>query len=448
MYRVFFDTARLWIGFAALLVACVASDNTQESDRTLQSCEVGLAVQPLINGRTEPQLLPVSSSQASAVVRLLDDTGFACAATAISSTRLLTASHCMSKPVENLYVCAGSKRLQVGEVQIHSNLDAALIHLSEPLPEQISPIRAEGASLRNGQFVEVAGYGRTEHGEGGHQLQFAVLNLTSVTPLATDGFGHSGACDGDSGAPLLVWSAEGLVLAGVLTRGSASCRGVDEFVNIADIHPWIDAGTDVPSPDVSDCGNIDQYGRCIENVLTTCIGDHFEFEECEEVCGWSGSAYACIARGGSACVGDHKGVCDGDSAVGCDHGAPWVEDCARAGLRCGYSTADARASCLRPQWNDCATAIRSGAIGDPCLDRWACSEGCVTAFCNSGQLHFESNCEQHTQGPGSCDESRDVHGDEEDREPRHLALAALYSPLTRSTSLARSTTRLHVRSHT
>ena len=198
-------------------------------------------------------------------MRLLDDTGFVCTATAISAQRLLTAGHCVPTPTDRLYACVGADELAFTHVQIHDDLDLAFLELARPLSSRVTPIRAASADLRIGQFVEIAGYCRTEEGGGGHQLRFAVLNLASLSPLATDGLGRGGACDGDSGAPLLVWSAEGLTLAGILTRGSESCRGADEFVDIADVGRWIYGGTEMPEVDLSTCGSIDQYGRCIEN---------------------------------------------------------------------------------------------------------------------------------------------------------------------------------------
>ncbi len=68
--------------------------------------------------------------------------------------------------------------------------------------------------------------------------------VTSVEEsfIITDGAGVSGACNGDSGGPLLTRDASGeLQLAGVLSGGSASCTGVDEYVRADAIADWATA---------------------------------------------------------------------------------------------------------------------------------------------------------------------------------------------------------------
>jgi len=128
-------------------------------------------------------------------------------------------------------------------VIMHPDLDAMIIELTPDAGfSTILPLSTVGLDADSiGKHARLAGVGRTERGTLG-ELRFAEEPIIDVRPneIWVDGNGASGACDGDSGGPLLGFDTEGrLGVLGVLSRGSSDCRGVDVYVRSSALRPWL-----------------------------------------------------------------------------------------------------------------------------------------------------------------------------------------------------------------
>jgi hypothetical protein len=175
--------------------------------------------------------------------------------------------------------------------------------------------------LSLGDVAELAGYGITEEGTVGG-LRFLTEAITALDPatITVAGFGATGACEGDSGGPLLVRGRDGSPrVVGVLTVGSASCTGADDYVRLDAVQGWMQATIGSGAPDDADCGTIpSQQGRCLYGTAVWCSGMQLLAEHCMagKECGWDGS------QAGFRCVDSQSDPCDGvDSVGGCRDGA-------------------------------------------------------------------------------------------------------------------------------
>lgn len=174
-----------------------------------------------------------------------------CSGTAIRGGAILTAGHCVRDDgLDVRWSFDTNEHIELGrscsprpttkralEVAAHPNLDLALI-LDESLPK---------TAIRPGKFdpgdaYAIAGVGRDDTGKSGRLNSVAVsvkdvqaewIDVTS----RTDG----GACDGDSGGPLLTERDGQWWIVGVLSAGAENCRGIDRYVRVDAALPWIDA---------------------------------------------------------------------------------------------------------------------------------------------------------------------------------------------------------------
>jgi secreted trypsin-like serine protease len=200
--------------------------------------------QPILGGTVSQTLVPLTAGQVASIARLRPvDAGTdsqICTATYIAADVALTAAHCL---VWDGYALEGASVRSVVAVHEHPSLDLGLLEVS-PSCSALShePLQlATSAQLPNLEDeVVIAGYGRTEDGSYG-DLLFAVEPVVELTAgaLRVDGQGQSGACDGDSGGPLLVQDTEGSPrLVGTLSAGDASCLGIDEYVLVSAAADW------------------------------------------------------------------------------------------------------------------------------------------------------------------------------------------------------------------
>ena len=120
-----------------------------------------------------------------------------------------------------------------------------LIELPRGALTAIEPMVLSGEAIgpeRVGDSVTLAGLGQTEQGTSGQRL-FLDETIVGVddSAILVRGNENSGACNGDSGGPLLAQRGGQWVALGALSRGSESCRGLDSYDRVDVALPWIEA---------------------------------------------------------------------------------------------------------------------------------------------------------------------------------------------------------------
>jgi hypothetical protein len=192
-----------------------------------------------------------------------------------------------------------------------------------------------------GESVEVAGYGLTAS-HAVRQLNFLVETVVDVSPdmITVDGFGKDGACEGDSGAPLIVRAPSGdPQVVGILSTGDATCVGEDEYVRLDAVGDWLAAtlGQAVMS-DSEDlqCGQIGSAGRCFSTLAVRCSNGELAAATCmsPQECGWdvSTASFRCVEPQVDPCDGvDDVGACVSGEALRCVEGVLVRQSCGPCG---------------------------------------------------------------------------------------------------------------------
>lgn len=332
-----------------------------------ESSSTGKLVTGLVGGTPEAALLRATSSELGALLRLdLElDTRIPlelCTGTLIEQSSVLFAAHCVhDSAVKRTSLSNGQGfflELQSPDLTIHPEYDVALLHLPEPLSE-VLPIAFASVlpPLFAGSLVQLAGYGLDSDGMFG-TLNFATEHIVSIASdnIVVSGDGLSGACGGDSGGPLLVRGLTGAVeVAGVLSVGSASCRGTDNYVRLDALTGWLTA--ELSSSSVrrtTACASLAARGACFDGRAIFCERGEPVARDCwrsNDICGWSDAAagYRCIADADDPCFGiGELGICSGDVAVYCSGGHVEHTLCFLCGATCARSTKTGRARCMSP----------------------------------------------------------------------------------------------------
>jgi hypothetical protein len=328
---------------AVLAMSACSSDPRPASGSAVQ-CPARLE-ERLVAATTNETFLGLSPAQAGAIVELIDGSGGSdalCSGSFVAPDWVLSAAHCLAiaSPAARLHLDPTSSPvvLPFARTEVHPSLDLALFQIdaaawvdaNDVRDLGVTPIAASSAAdeLSLGDPVELAGYGLTQT-DAARERRFLVESIVEVadTTLRVDGFGLTGACEGDSGGPLLARGAGGsLVVAGALSTGSASCRGTDRYVRTAAAADWLGSVTGIYAAPPSACGPIDAEGRCLYGSAVWCEGDVQRVRACKaegEVCGWDAGAagFRCVPPHGARCVNtDVVGTCRGGAAATCDAG--------------------------------------------------------------------------------------------------------------------------------
>lgn len=150
--------------------------------------------------------------------------------------------------------------------------------------------------------------------------------------LFVEGLAGSGACIGDSGAPLLWRDRGALVVGGILSTGDDSCRGVDQYVRVDVCADWLESLSPERLADPAlpiDCRALGS-GRCFDGTATYCDGDRVVSESCTQGCSWDPRAggFRCVGADEDAWEGvGERGRCDGGEFELCVDGRVEREGC-------------------------------------------------------------------------------------------------------------------------
>jgi hypothetical protein len=335
------------VALAGLALAACASP-----DPLAQDC-AGTSAEALVNAASDESYLGIGGEQIRALVPIVDATdpkGPLCSGTLVTREWVVTARHCLR--IEPAEVWIGGEPDSVDRRPVvtklgHPTLDVGLVRIAErdqDDSEAVVPIDTASPgelTLANDEVAEIAGYGVTESGDL-RELRFLAERVvaTDETTITVGGFGLTGACNGDSGGPLLVRAPDGkLVVAGVLTGGSASCRDEDTYVRLDTVRSWIDETIGVHTNPYLGCGTITAEGRCLYGSALWCSATELSAEHCAEgtTCGWDTTArgFRCVRPFRDPCGGvDGVGVCRDGVPMRCVGGKLERDVCA-CGRACG-----------------------------------------------------------------------------------------------------------------
>jgi hypothetical protein len=240
------------------------------------------------------------------------------------------------------------------EVLAHPSLDALLIRVEESNAGPFIPLLDEVIDESwLATPVQLAGYGVRDDGSIASELEFLVELVVELgaDTIVVDGEGRTGACSGDSSGPLLTRDRTGtLVVAGVLSQGTASCVHVARYVRADRIYEWVLAQTQSATVPESDCAGVTSRGFCNRGLATWCDGQTIRIDACDEgrVCGWrSPVGYRCVSLEQDACAGvSEVGACADTASRSCVDGELVERDCSACGLTCAWDATLGRFGCL------------------------------------------------------------------------------------------------------
>jgi len=312
----------LWLGCSS---AAPATNGTVECSQN----DLGRAIQPLVGATSSPAFLSLTKAQVQAIGRTIPESGGPdCTCVLIGHRLIAMAAHCTSEMEVNLLFGAVSTAADV--VFIDERLDVVILQ-SRDVVDSATPIAMLSEAITEewiGVPTLMAGYGLTETGHMTTSPRFLVEDIVDVTDehVIVDGHGRTGACHGDSGGPLLIRDSDGtLRVAGILSRGTASCVRLDEYVGAWKIEPLVQLQAPESTPVPVDCDGLSQEGICRRGRAMYCERGHATADVCESpaICGWQSEAHGfrCIEARLDPCegVGD-TGECVGNVARQCKRG--------------------------------------------------------------------------------------------------------------------------------
>jgi hypothetical protein len=206
---------------------------------------VGLAESAIYAGRGDAGWIDARTMDAIVAIES-DAHTLVCTGLRLRGGWVLTAAHCSEDELAWIRGRNGFPAALERRVLLAPGLDALLVRVEHSQRAAELPLRWATLDARAlGTPLTIAGFGLTESGASG-QLRFVDEPIVDVTTkeLWVDGSGRSGACAGDSGGPAFVVERNGEPeLAGILSRGSQDCRGVDAYLRIDTLRDWVAAKT-------------------------------------------------------------------------------------------------------------------------------------------------------------------------------------------------------------
>jgi secreted trypsin-like serine protease len=210
---------------------------------------------------------PATGWAARPIVMLIDERGDLCTGTALAQDLVLTAAHCVTRPIKYaVKAFQTGDTIRVRSVAIHPHFDSAsyaasratadvaLVKLMAPLPDIVVPAAlAAPRPVAVGETFTIAGFGvtlaGTAHGLGQPRMaKLAVtgkpgsLQIRLFDPAMRDHGLGLGGCTGDSGAP--AFDGEGPLVIGVVSWSTApdyqeGCGGLTGLTPLVLYRDWI-----------------------------------------------------------------------------------------------------------------------------------------------------------------------------------------------------------------
>jgi hypothetical protein len=314
----------------------------------------------LINGADVPASAIPAGAQAAIGALRKPNGQLVCTGTLIGDGWIVTARHCVDPATFDGLIFQTSRDLNaleatVAEYDVHPDLDVMLLRIppSTALAAlALPPVPLwDAADARDwvGATVTLAGFGDTADGsDGRRQFLDEPIVAAGATEIVVDGGPEHGACEGDSGGPLLAPSAAGDArVLGVLSGGSATCRGRDHYVASTGFAAWVAQVQAAAAQDP--CGGLTAEGTCTHGVPRWCAGGAVQAAICtgDSLCGWNAdeAGYRCVPSDQDPCRGAGPGGdCDGTTLRVCRRGVLAQADCAACGLICDLGP-DGHAGC-------------------------------------------------------------------------------------------------------